>query len=79
MSATELDALRKLYGSGHRTRSVAELHADLKAGCASLGDLAAEWSATGFVPRADLEAVDRTIEGIRGLLVQLRANGGADG
>lgn len=60
-----------------RTRSVDELRHDLVGACASLGELAAEWTATGYVPRADIEAVDRTCEGIRRLLVLLRA-GGAD-
>lgn len=79
MPANDLVLLRQLYGRGRRTRSVAELQADLKAGCASLGELAAEWSATGLVPRGDIEAVDRTVTGIGSLLVQLRAHGGADG
>jgi malonyl CoA-acyl carrier protein transacylase len=61
-----------------QTRSADELRHDLVAACGSLGELAAEWTATGYVPRADIEAVDRTIEGVRRLLVQLRA-GGADG
>lgn len=58
-----------------RTRSADELRLDLVGACASLGELAAEWTATGYVPRADIEAVDRTIEGVRRLLVQLRAGG----
>lgn len=59
-----------------RTRSVDELRHDLVGACASLGELAAEWTATGYVPRSDIEAVDRTIEGVRRLLVLLRAGGG---
>jgi hypothetical protein len=62
-----------------RVRSITELRHDLAGACGSLGELAAEWTATGHVPRADLEAVDRTVEGIRRLLVQFRAHGGADG
>jgi hypothetical protein len=58
-----------------RARSADELRHDLVGACASLGELAAEWTATGYVPRADIEAVDRTIEGVRRLLVQVRAGG----
>jgi len=75
MSATTLD-IRTLNAS-LRVRSVAELHADLTAGCQSLGELGAEWKATGFVRDADLSAVDRTIAGLQRLLVDLRvARGG---
>ena len=61
-----------------RTRTIDELRHDLVGACASLGELAAEWTATGYVPRADIEAVDRTIDGVRRLLVQLRVQGGGD-
>jgi len=70
MSATAL-AIRT-HNAGLRVRSVAELHADLIAGCQSLGELGAEWKATGFVRDADLSAVDRTIVGLQRLLVDLR-------
>jgi hypothetical protein len=52
--------------------SVAELHADLAAGCESLGNLGGAWRAAGFVPDADLTAVDRTVVGLQRLLIDLR-------
>ena len=58
--------------AGLRLRSIAELHADLTSGCESLGTLGGEWRATGFVPDADLAAVDRTIAGLQRLLIDLR-------
>lgn len=72
-TAESLDFLRRLHGSGRRTRSRAELRADLMAGCQSLGELAAEWHATGYVPDTDLAAIDRTIAGLQQVLVALRA------
>lgn len=76
MSVATLDDLR-IRNAGLRQRSVAELHADLASGCESLGTLGAEWRASGFVPDADLAAVDRTIAGLHRLLVDLRvARGG---
>jgi hypothetical protein len=71
MSVASLVDLR-LHNAGLRQRSVAELHADLAAGCESLGNLGAEWRASGFVPDADLVAVDRTVTGLLRLLIDLR-------
>jgi hypothetical protein len=71
MNVASRDYLR-LRNAGLRQRRVAELHADLAAGCESLGNLGAEWRAAGFVPEADLTAVDRTVVGIQRLLIDLR-------
>jgi hypothetical protein len=62
----------RLINAGIRSRSVAELHADLASGCESLGALGAEWRSVGFVPEHDLAAVDRTIAGLPRLLIDLR-------
>jgi hypothetical protein len=70
MSPTAIDI--RVRNAGLRFRSVAELHADLTSGCESLGALGSEWRASGFVPDADLAAVDRTIAGLARLMVDLR-------
>lgn len=70
--AEQLEFLRRLHASNRRIRSKAELHADLMAGCRSLGLLAAEWSATSYVPNSDLAAIDRTLVGLHQILVALR-------
>jgi len=76
MSISSLDDLRA-RNAGLRQRSVAELNADLTAGCESLGHLGAKWWASGFIPDTDLAAVDRTVAGLQRLLVDLRvARGG---
>jgi hypothetical protein len=62
----------RVMNAGARSRSVAELHADLTSGCESLGALGAEWRSNGFVPEHDLAAVDWTIAGLQRLLVDLR-------
>ena len=71
--AADLELLRKLHGTGHRTRSRAEARYELVAACRALGELASEWTATAYVPPTDLAKVDAAIEGVRRLLQELRA------
>jgi hypothetical protein len=70
MNASAVDI--RTANAGIRYRSLAELHADLTAGCEFLGALSAEWRSTGFVPDQDLAAVDQTIAGLQRLMVDLR-------
>lgn len=70
MSSLCTPALRA-RNAGLRMRSAAELSADLSAGCASLGVLAAEWNARRLEP-SDLSTCERTVVGIQRLLVEMR-------
>jgi len=67
-----------LQHRGHRQRGTDELHYDLTAGCASLGELAAKWGANGVVRGADILTVERTLAGLRHVLIALRARSVAD-
>lgn len=62
--------------AGHRDRATDELHADLIAGCRTLGQLSDAWTAAGRIPAADLPHVDAIAHGLHSLLVALRAQGG---
>lgn len=72
-TADQIEFLRRLHGTGHRTRSRAEVRAELVAACRALGELASEWTATAYVPTTDLAKVDAAIAGIAMLLKELRA------
>lgn len=71
-AADQVEFLRQLH-RGHRSRSRAEARAELVGACHALGELAAEWSASAYVPPADLAKVDAAVTGITRLLTELRA------
>lgn len=64
--------------AGYRDRSATELHADLIAGCRTLGQLSDGWNAVGYVPTGDLPDVDRIVSGLHSNLIALRAQEIAD-
>ena len=72
-----MDDAREL-SAGYRNRSATDPHADLIAGCRTLGQLSDEGNAVGYVPTADLPDVDRIVSGLHGLLIALRAQEVAD-
>ena len=59
----------------HRPRNVADAYADLVAGCAQLGQLAAAWSQAEHVAYRDLADVDRVVLGLHNTLIAIRASG----